>query len=382
MYPLTIPISIHPLFWVVAVLLGWNFSNDLALTAIWVAIIFFSVLLHELGHALTARFFGQKASIELVAFGGLTSRAGGRLKLWQDFIIVFSGPLAGFFLFIMLHTIFRSLPADANPFLRYAIGNGGRINLFWTLLNLLPIMPLDGGQLMKIILESIFGLRGVKISLFISCALGVLAGLFFFLNGSVLIGMALFIVSFDSFRGWQSILSVTDKDQDKALQKMLREANKHLEKGHTAEAEAILKQLRNRAVSGAIYDMATELLARIALEENNYEDTYRLLRLIRSPLSELGMRMLHQVTYSTKRWQEAIKAGKASYQNAPSADTAILNGLCHAALGETEAAIGWLERAQEEGATGMAVILTNKELDPIRNDPQFEAFARRINCRS
>ena len=187
--PGIIPIAIHPLFWVVAGIIGWAFSGDPTITAIWVVIIFFSVLLHEFGHALTARFFGQNASIDLVAFGGVTTRSGKRLKLWQDFIVVFNGPLAGFLLYVLLTTIYHNLSPNTNPLLAYAIGNGARINLYWTILNLLPIMPLDGGQLMSIMLESIFGFRGIKISLFVSFLLGAAAGLYFFLEGGLLFGM-------------------------------------------------------------------------------------------------------------------------------------------------------------------------------------------------
>lgn len=376
--PGTIPISIHPLFWAVALLLGWSFTGDPALTAIWVAIIFFSVLVHEFGHALTARFFGQTPSIELVALGGLTTRSGKRLKLWQDFIIVFNGPFAGFCLFLFLRFVFLNLPTNANEYLRYAIQNAAGINLFWTLLNLLPIMPLDGGQLMTIILESVFGFRGVKISLFISCILGGLAGLFFFLQGSLMVGSVLILVAFDSFRGWRSMLPMTDKDRDEELQSLLQEANRRLDEGHLVEAQALLEQLRSKAGSGVLFDVATELLARISAEQHHYEQAYSLLHQIESGLSEQGVRLLQHLAYRTRRWKEAIQLGLESYQNLPSVDTAVLNGLCHASLGEVEAAIGWLERAQEEGANDMPAILAHQELDPIRNDPRFQKFEQEI----
>ena len=244
--PGSIPIGIHPLFWVVAIFLGWMFSQDPILTAIWVVIIFCSVLLHEFGHALTARFFGQKASIDLVAFGGLTSRSGRRLKPWQDFIVVLNGPLTGFLLFVLLSFIYAGLPANAPSLLRYAIGNAAIINFYWTILNLLPIMPLDGGQLMSIILEGIFGFRGVKISLFISCLLGTAAGIYFFLQGDMLPGIVLFFVAFDSFRGWRGTLAMTDKDRDEELQRLLVQANRRLEEGHTTEAQALLEDLRKK----------------------------------------------------------------------------------------------------------------------------------------
>ena len=58
-------------------------------TLIWVGIIFFSVVIHEFGHALTAVFFKQTARIQLIAFGGVTMFEGPKLKFWQQFIITF-----------------------------------------------------------------------------------------------------------------------------------------------------------------------------------------------------------------------------------------------------------------------------------------------------
>src|ERR1700727_855793 len=96
-FPGKIPVLVHPLFWVLAFLIGWLNTSSILLTLVWVGIIVISVLIHELGHALTAVAFGQQAQIELMGFGGLTHRRGGKkLKLWQEFLIVLNGPLAGF----------------------------------------------------------------------------------------------------------------------------------------------------------------------------------------------------------------------------------------------------------------------------------------------
>src|SRR5271155_1717567 len=93
--PGTIPIRIHPIFWLMGLLLGWLISQSLIGMFIWLGIIFISVLVHEFGHALAALAFGQSSHIDLIAFGGLTTRQGGKLKLWQEFVVVASGPLAG-----------------------------------------------------------------------------------------------------------------------------------------------------------------------------------------------------------------------------------------------------------------------------------------------
>jgi hypothetical protein len=75
-----IPVSIHPLFWGLAALIGWINSQSLMGMLVWMGIIFVSVLIHEFGHALTAVAIRQKANIQLVAMGGLTTFDGPKLK--------------------------------------------------------------------------------------------------------------------------------------------------------------------------------------------------------------------------------------------------------------------------------------------------------------
>ena len=179
--PGLIPINIHPFFWVVAGLIGWFNSGTVGGTLVWMALILLSVLVHEFGHALTAFAWGQPATIELIGFGGVTQRTGGRLKLWKEFVIIFNGPLAGF-IFCLISLMLSNFVHSAYPYSPL----GGwlfitfYVNLFWTILNLLPVQPLDGGKLLSLILESLFGLKGVKAALFVSFLFSAAASLFFF----------------------------------------------------------------------------------------------------------------------------------------------------------------------------------------------------------
>src|SRR5262245_9258768 len=67
-----IPVSVKPTFFLVMALLGYNQRQEPAMLIAWVAVVFVSVLLHELGHALTAKAFGGVPAIELYGLGGLT----------------------------------------------------------------------------------------------------------------------------------------------------------------------------------------------------------------------------------------------------------------------------------------------------------------------
>ena len=160
---------------------------------------------------------------------------------------------------------------------------------------------------------------------------------------------------------------------------MLVIANRRLDEGRVVEAQALLEALRRQAGgSGIIHTVATELLARSLAEQKQDEEGYALLKQIRPQLSELGLRLLHHLAFRTSRWKEAVQLGQESYQNFPTVDTAVLNALSHASLNEVPAAVGWLQRAQEEGAGDMRKILSNTEFDPIRNDPRFEEYAKSV----
>src|SRR5579872_2281558 len=95
-----IPLTIYPAFWIFSALIGFWISESLTGMFIWMGIIFVSVLFHEFGHALTAALFGLRPRIELVAMGGLTYHEGHKLPFWKQFLIVFDGPLFGFFLYV------------------------------------------------------------------------------------------------------------------------------------------------------------------------------------------------------------------------------------------------------------------------------------------
>ena len=99
-----IPVRVHPLFWVIAILLGSR-SSTLIDILIWIVAIFVSILIHELGHALAMRQFGQRSQIILHATGGLTvpepvawgtGLANVALTPNQEIFITLAGPGAGF----------------------------------------------------------------------------------------------------------------------------------------------------------------------------------------------------------------------------------------------------------------------------------------------
>lgn len=370
--PGSIPISIYPLFWLLAAAIGWINTFNVLGTSIWMGIIFVSVLVHEYGHALTAIFFGQRAQIDLVAMGGITQRHGGKLKLWQDFIIVLNGPLAGLCLGLLALFLKMAFIAPGTTSLAsYALQVMFYVNVFWTIINLVPVQPLDGGKLLGIVLESLFGLRGIKIALFISMVLSVILGLFFFSIHAVLAGVIFLMLAFEGYRSWQQSLPVTEQDQNLILQHLLKEAERDLQQGRKEESLNKFQRIRDLAKSGVIYINATERAAILLAEKGAVKEAYDMLMPIKHKVDVDALRLLHQLAYQQGRWQEAVSLGTRSYQTVPNYETALINSFCFAILGEVGPAVGWLQCAIKEGLPNLKEILHQREFDNIRNDPLF-----------
>ncbi len=219
-FPGKIPLTIHPAFWIFSALIGYFFSQSLMGMFIWIGIIFISVLFHEYGHALTATLFGQHPRIELVAMGGVTFHDGQKLSFWKQFLIVFDGPLFGFFLYIGADALLK-VSSLSTGMIGLLLTNFRDINLFWTVVNLLPVLPLDGGQLLRIVLEAIFGARGFRFALIASMSIALIASLLFFLLQSFIAGAIFFLLAFQSFEAFRKSRRFSEKDQDVTLREQL-----------------------------------------------------------------------------------------------------------------------------------------------------------------
>jgi stage IV sporulation protein FB len=187
---LGIPVRVHPMFWLVALLMGVGGSRERTDIAIWVGVAFVSILVHEMGHALAALAHGWQPSITLYAMGGLASYQPTRHEPLSRILITLAGPFAGFVFAAVVaagivasgHTIRFvwesgwSLPFYWEPpYARRAesvISDLLYINIYWGLVNLLPIYPLDGGQIARELFSLNDADNGVRLSLWLSVFAG------------------------------------------------------------------------------------------------------------------------------------------------------------------------------------------------------------------
>lgn len=371
--PGKIPIRIHPLFWMIIFLIGWLSTASFPMTFLWAFIIFFSVLIHEYGHAFTAIFFGQKAQIDLVAMGGVTQRSGPKLSLLQEFFVVLNGPLAGLLLYYLASKSTQLTPLTHYPIVAYGLKVTTEINWIWTLFNLIPVQPMDGGRLFSILMEYFFGVRGVSFALFISMVLaGALAALCFYFN-FLFGGAILFMFMFESYRDWRASFLVTKHDKNADLQALFKEAQFLAQQRSDEEAIQKFAEVRNRTGAGVLYMAATQSMAEILAEQQKCQEAVDILLPHEKILSPDALLLLHHLLYKTGEFKKVTEVGKKVYQLKPNHHTALINAFSYAHLGEVKPAIGWLQCAVREGLPNIQEVTRLKEFDPIRNDPQFKA---------
>jgi Zn-dependent protease len=172
------PVRVHPLFFLIAFASGWGLLDEPARLALWVGIVFVSVLLHELGHALAFRRFGCTAAIELHGMGGTTtSRQEERLTHGQSAWVSFAGPGLGFVLGGLVWALSSLTPLGQQGGLAgFAVKQLLWVNVGWGLFNLLPVQPLDGGHLLASAVRARSGYKyeRVLLGIGIATAAGVL----------------------------------------------------------------------------------------------------------------------------------------------------------------------------------------------------------------
>ncbi|MEM9587421.1 MAG: site-2 protease family protein [Planctomycetota bacterium] len=234
------PIRVAWTFWLGTLVFGWGLVDGmdyylsraddspgrLPLLILWAICMLVSIIIHELGHAFAHRYFGMRSAVVLYHFGGLAIPSGGGSARFrpvgtrapnpsaQQLIISAAGPAAQLASAALVLVGFKLLGfrldgayGDGISFVPFldrlpgfadgeAINNGGLFALmtfytlpsvFWAVLNLAPVIPLDGGRIMQSVVRMTGGREHTAywISL-ITAGLGAWYG---FTSGSLFLGI-------------------------------------------------------------------------------------------------------------------------------------------------------------------------------------------------
>lgn len=164
---LGIPLFIDPLWFIFLGLVTLNFAVSYqdwgGVTAtiaglVMALLLFTSVILHELGHSVIAQSQGIKVnSITLFFFGGIANIESESTTPGRAFQVAIAGPIISVGLFLLLSLISSGLNSTSLGCIMLV--NLARINLFLALFNLIPGLPLDGGQVLKAAIWKLTGDR-------------------------------------------------------------------------------------------------------------------------------------------------------------------------------------------------------------------------------
>ncbi len=284
------PTQILPGFWFVGLALVALVEGGWATRLLLVGVLLLSLLTHELGHAFLARRAGQEPVIVIRAFGGVTTWVPLHPVTRRTAILItLAGPGAGLLLAAGCFGLLQSLPQawlDA----RFGITLANllawlvQINGFWSVINLLPVLPFDGGQVLAVAL----GPDRRRLAAGISMVVGLVAAIWlWFLR--MPIAAAVFGVS-----GVLQFLSAERREVEPGpipeaeLDGWLRQARSALDEGDILRAEKLARGVASLPAPAEKRRAAYELMVWVALARNDLPEARHGLRaLLPGPIDPL-----------------------------------------------------------------------------------------------
>jgi Zn-dependent protease len=278
-----IPVHVAMAFWVTAAFLSLSQLQTVP-TQVMLAtfvIVFLAVLVHELGHALVARAFGAKPVVYLHSFGGTTAMPGVKLSRGQSIVTTLAGPAAGFLTGAICHVASRyggprgevgKMILDQVLFCTYA----------WSAINLLPVLPLDGGIILREALGPRFGRATYVVSSLVGAAVCTFCLVVWYAPlGAILFGLA----TLQSVRSAWNYGEVRRQEQARtaAAGELLETSLRAFDRDDLGEAERKAALALQFALEPERRDAARRVIVSVALRREQGQLALGLLDSIESP---------------------------------------------------------------------------------------------------
>lgn len=446
-----IPVRVEPIFLIISGLWGLRYLDyGLDIVLVWIACSFVSILVHELGHGFALKWFGQPSAIVLHGFGGVTiSQRRATLSRARSIVVSLAGSLTAMALLWLPTRAWLGSDAGQQQAVDYFFGGGSLNlwfpmyflsfqNLWWSVANLLPIRPLDGGNVTA-------ELFGIDLARKLSIGFAIAGAIWAFTHDQ---GYAAFFALFLAFNNYQELrvarrgadvdvfqveapdpgsggapagrrgrgrrarpkLSIVNTppsapamaapDPERVAHQAwaaLREGDaataKRLTAGLGPAADPYLRAASALATGDAkafeLFEaayvaapngppslIATEVLARAGAA------TAVARRLVERPdgKGRDGAGTLQTHLHYANRFAEAAEVGEVVYAaNPPSrAQTAFEVACSWARAGNVDHAAGWLERAADAGFRAASVIDGEPDLATVRADPRWPGLRARL----
>ena len=435
------PVRVDPFFFFIVVALGLSTHTTVGGMVAWFAIVFVSILIHELGHAFAARAVGAESiGIELQSMGGLTAYRPRRpLSRSEQIGVSLAGPFSGFALgtaaLLLASVLDVSTTSSRDNVVLFDLL---WVNFGWGLFNLVPVLPLDGGMVMQNLLPGddvvrarraaivslvILGIAAV-VSISLSFVFGVIyAALLAVFNFSMLTRTrgvggrneagAAVVAAFDRLeQGDMTVLPALGElareaptSEQRSIVKA-RTVESLVRQGRTPEARSVLSAFPGQigpslyalvdTVEGVPHGLAMldEQLARSGdaatarhailgrvLTHRAGEVPQLFTALPPAARSVDALREAQYLAHIRGDFRDAALIGEQIVQQFPQAADAwvMYNTACSwARAAEVERAIAWLTRAVDSGWSDLHQLSTDHDLAALWNDARFHQLRTRL----
>ena len=332
-----IPVKIEGSFFVLTLFLASGRLSEPALLVEWLLVVLVSILLHELGHAFAGRAFGLSPEITLYSMGGLTSwRGGGELSPSKNVAVSLAGPFSGFLFGALVYLSRPLLPGVQTSALAYtALRDLLWVNVGWGLFNLLPILPLDGGQALQSVERGVLRRKEQWITPVVSLLFAVAVTAWVFSEKFL---WAAFLGGWFTISNGGALFRRLQGRRERGLHAPLAEATEAYNRQEFARAAALAGDVLKRAKTDDLRRHASRLLV------------FSLVLLGDSAAAEKELRR-HQVFFGddpylegfallkSGRPEEAVRHLRAAFDSSPSKDAGL--ALYHALVQSREFGGAW-----------------------------------------
>lgn len=380
-----IPVRIEWSFWLIALFLGYGARTGWLLVA-WVAIVLVSILVHELGHAVALRVYHQQPHVVLHAFGGLTYGSGAYRSRVQSIVVSAAGPLTALFLlgipaYLYLQS-FDLYDQYVHHDLYVVVNDVAWVNIAWSIVNLLPILPLDGGN----IASSIFGRATARI---LSMLVAVGAASYFFQIENQFAGFFMMMFALMNFASLQqeragqrpSVPAPQARFASLDVPGVRTQSSDAFGPGTAALAQGRLTDGVDLLAAGYRKQPSGPTTLAPAQEVARSGQTVSLAdRLLgRGGAGPAAASNLQSLLHYAGCFAESAIVGALVYTDgrASRAQTAFEVACSTARTGDNDRAMAWLQRAIEDGFTAGALLDGEPDLASLRLRPDWQALRAR-----
>lgn len=437
-----IPVKVDPSFLFVCALLAYSRLSQPELLVEWLIVIFVSILIHELGHALVIRSFGLSPQIMLYSMGGLTSWTDEKgISHAKHIAISLAGPFAGFLFYgiVFLSNIY--LPdLFADHLGRQTYHDLQRVNLWWGVFNLLPILPLDGGNVAYSVEQWVTKKHRGVITRVISLLVAVGVGLWALSSDWLWV---VFLMGLFAWNNGSALFQSLQYDRDGSVRALLDRAQEAVKTDEGAAAVQLAKEALNSAHSMEVKEEAQRILLQGLIlggdieqakkEADRLQAVYGHAALLRalagfergqlpraisvieysfptSPSPELNYTFadalitagrlqeaslliarqqnpeyaaaayvaLQTAAFHSGEYELSSEAGRQVFERTKKPAIAYNIACAEACAGRADEALAWIERAVEMGYRDVKAMASDSDLETLRSRPEFEAICDRL----